>query len=92
MQQVDQLIAKSVDYAFNKYPTISDYVSYHAQEMSETVMRQHIDLYVNDFSIDMGETGKNAIETLVHIYQQMNATLPFHSIPTSVVPFLPKTA
>ena len=94
MQQVDQLIAKSVAYAFNNYPTISEYVSCHAQEMSEAVMRQHIDLYVNDFSTDMGETGKNAIETLVHIYQQMNATIsptqPSHSIPASVVPFLPK--
>jgi 1,4-dihydroxy-6-naphthoate synthase len=94
MQQVDQLIAKSVAYAFNNYPTISEYVSCHAQEMSEAVMRQHIDLYVNDFSTDMGETGKNAIETLVHIYQQMNTTIgptqPSHSTPASVVPFLPK--
>ena len=95
MQQVDQLIAKSVAYAFNNYPTISEYVSCHAQEMSEAVMRQHIDLYVNDFSTDMGETGKNAIETLVHIYQQMNATIsptqPSHSTPASAVPFLPKS-
>ena len=94
MQQVDQLIAKSVAYAFNNYPSISEYVSCHAQEMSKAVMRQHIDLYVNDFSADMGETGKNAIETLVHIYQQMNATIsptqPSHSTPASVVPFLPK--
>ena len=95
MQQVDQLIAKSVAYAFNNYPSISEYVSCHAQEMSKAVMRQHIDLYVNDFSADMGETGKNAIETLVHIYQQMNATTsptqPSHSTPASVVPFLPKS-
>jgi 1,4-dihydroxy-6-naphthoate synthase len=95
MGQVDQLIAKSVGYAFNNYPAISEYVSCHAQEMSETVMRQHIDLYVNDFSKDMGETGKNAIETLVHIYQKMNpsfsTTPPSHLMPASVVPFLPKT-
>ena len=96
MQQVDQLIAKSVAYAFDNYPAISEYVSCHAQEMSEAVMRQHIDLYVNNFSIDMGETGKNAIETLVHIYQQVNATISptqsSHSTLASVVPFLPKTA
>lgn len=95
MQQVDQLIAKSVAYAFNSYPSISEYVSCNAQEMSEAVMRQHIDLYVNDFSSDMGETGKNAIVTLVDIYQQMNATTsptqPSHSTPASVVPFLPKS-
>ena len=95
MQQVDQLIAKSVAYAFKNYPSISEYVSCNAQEMSEAVMRQHIDLYVNDFSTDMGETGKNAIVTLVDIYQQMNATTsptqPSHSTPASVVPFLPKS-
>ena len=95
MQQVDQLIAKSVEYAFNNYPAISEYVSCHAQEMSEAVMRQHIDLYVNDFSRDMGDTGKKAIETLVNIYQQINPsakiTLPSHLIEASVVPFLPKT-
>jgi 1,4-dihydroxy-6-naphthoate synthase len=95
MQQVDQLIAKSVAHAFNNYPSISEYVSCNAQEMSEAVMRQHIDLYVNDFSSDMGETGKNAIVTLVDIYQQMNATTsptqPSHSTPASVVPFLPKS-
>lgn len=95
MGQVDQLIAKSVEYAFNNYPAISEYVSCHAQEMSEAVMRQHIDLYVNDFSKDMGETGKNAIETLVNIYQQMNpsfsTTPPSHLMPAISVPFLPKT-
>ena len=91
MLQVDQLIAKSVEYAFNNYPAISEYVSCHAQEMSEAVMRQHIDLYVNDFSIDMGDTGKNAIETLVHIYQQMHATASSHLTPAISVPFLPKS-
>jgi 1,4-dihydroxy-6-naphthoate synthase len=95
MQQVDQLIAKSVEYAFNNYPTISEYVSCHAQEMSEAVMRQHIDLYVNDFSRDMGETGKSAIETLVSIYQQINPTAkitqPSHSMQANAVPFLLKT-
>ena len=95
MGQVDQLIAKSVEYAFSNYPAISEYVSCHAWEMSEDVMRQHIDLYVNDFSRDMGDTGKKAIETLVNIYQQINpsfrTTPPSHLVPASVVPFLPKT-
>ena len=91
MQQVDQLIAKSVEYAFNNYPAISEYVSSHAQEMSEAVMRQHIDLYVNNFSRDMGETGKKAIETLVNIYQKINPSPKTHLIEASVVPFLPKT-
>ena len=91
MQKVEELIAKSVEYAFTNYPIISTYVSTHAQEMSEEVMRKHIDLYVNDFSMDMGLAGKNAVETLVNIYQQLHTTQPSHSVLTSEVPFLLKT-
>jgi 1,4-dihydroxy-6-naphthoate synthase len=65
VQQVDALIRQSVEHAFAQYPTISDYVRTHAQEMSESVMRQHIDLYVNDFSIDLGEAGRAAVSRLV---------------------------
>jgi len=39
--------------------------------MSEQVMRQHIHLYVNDFSIQMGEVGKNAIAKLEQVYTQL---------------------
>ena len=39
--------------------------------MSEQVMRQHIDLYVNDYSIQMGEVGKNAIAKLEEVYNQI---------------------
>ncbi len=67
--QVDQCIKKSVEYAFAHYPQVSDYVRQHAQEMSEDVMRQHIDLYVNEFSIDLGNPGKKAVNTLMNIAQ-----------------------
>jgi len=47
---VSHLIQKSIAYSFeNNHNEISAYVKNHASEMSETVMRQHIDLYVNDF-------------------------------------------
>ena len=62
--KVDKLIRKSIEFAFINYPMITDYVKQHSQEMSEAVMRQHIDLYVNDFSINVGNDGKSAIETL----------------------------
>ena len=66
--KVDRLIRKSIEFAFSNYPMITDYVKEHSQEMSESVMRQHIDLYVNDFSIDLGNDGKKAIETLYDTY------------------------
>jgi 1,4-dihydroxy-6-naphthoate synthase len=71
-KQVDSLIRKSLEYAFDKYPVITDYVKQHSQEMSETVMRQHIDLYVNNYSLELGEDGKKAVEKLLAIYSNVN--------------------
>lgn len=71
--EVNALIRKSVEYAFARYPLITEYVQEHAREMEEAVMRQHIDLYVNDFSIDLGEAGKAAVNTLLSVYEKMNA-------------------
>jgi 1,4-dihydroxy-6-naphthoate synthase len=67
--KVNDLIRKSVEYAFAHYPEVSSYVRAHAQEMSEAVMRQHIDLYVNEFSIDLGIRGKQAVTELMKIAQ-----------------------
>lgn len=69
---MDMLIKKSVEYAFkNSYAQLPEFVLRHSQELSEQVMRQHIDLYVNDFSIRMGVTGKNAINKLEEVYNQL---------------------
>ena len=62
---IDALIKKSIEYAFSNYPLLNDYIRSHAQEMSESVMRQHIDLYVNEYSLDLGDMGKNAILKLL---------------------------
>jgi 1,4-dihydroxy-6-naphthoate synthase len=67
--QVDRLIRKSLEYAFDNYPLITDYVKQHSQSMSEEVMRQHIDLYVNNYSLDLGEDGKKAIDKLNEVYK-----------------------
>lgn len=67
IQEVDSLIKQSIEYAFAQYPTIAPYVSEHAQEMSEEVMRQHINLYVNNFSLDLGIEGQTAVEKLTQI-------------------------
>lgn len=70
--KVDKLIKKSIDYAFNHYPTISSYVQAHAQEMDAAVMKQHIDLYVNNYSLQLGEDGKTAVNQLLSIYHQLH--------------------
>ena len=71
-QQVDRLIKKSIGYAFGNYPQLNDYIRIHSQEMSEDVMRKHIDLYVNDYSIELGETGKNAVKKIISVYNETN--------------------
>ncbi len=83
--KIDGLIRKSIEYAFSNYPLITDYVKQHSQEMSEDVMRQHIELYVNNFSIDLGNDGKQAIETL---YKVAATQLPVSSIQSSSDLFL----
>lgn len=69
---VDQLIRQSLEYAFANYPAIADYVKCYAQTMSEEVMRKHIDLYVNNYSLNLGAEGKKAIITLYTTFLSMN--------------------
>lgn len=72
--QVDELIGKSIEYAYeHHYKELTDYVKKHSQEMSEAVMRKHIDLYVNDYSINLGKAGKEAIQKLLSVYQNTHA-------------------
>ena len=65
---VNKLIRESLEYAYSKYPDISDYVKSHSQTMNEDVMRKHIDLYVNNYSLDLGTEGKKAIGTLYNSF------------------------
>jgi 1,4-dihydroxy-6-naphthoate synthase len=63
-QAVDRIMRRSVEYAFAHPDASRTFVRAHAQEMSEDVMRQHIELYVNDYSIDLGVEGRRAVEAL----------------------------
>ena len=74
--QIDGLIRKSLEYAFARYPFITGYVKQHSQEMSEDVMRQHIDLYVNDYSLGLGINGKAAVSKLMEVYSRQNVHRP----------------
>lgn len=72
--KINELIRKSLDYAFAHYPFITDYVKQHSQEMSEDVMRKHIELYVNNYSLELGDDGRKAIEILYGVYKRNNGT------------------
>ncbi len=81
-QKVDRLIKKSIEFAFTNYPELNDYIRHHSQEMSEDVMRKHIDLYVNNYSINLGEHGKKAIAKILTVYQNLHPenTAPLNDI------------
>ncbi len=75
-RRIDRLIRSSITYAFANYPHITEYVKEHSQEMSESVMRQHIDLYVNDFSVELGPDGRHAVLKLLEVYRQLHPEVP----------------
>jgi 1,4-dihydroxy-6-naphthoate synthase len=63
--QVESAIRRSVEHAFANPGASADYVRAHAQEMDPEVARQHIALYVNDFSVDLGDDGQRAVDELL---------------------------
>lgn len=67
MQKVDRVIKRSIEFAFANYPELPAYVRDNAQEMDEEVMRSHINLYVNDFSLELGKKGRAAVWKLMEI-------------------------
>ena len=69
---VDALIKHSIEHAFSNYPAIPDYVQQHSQEMEVAVMKKHIDLYVNNYSLDLGYAGKAAIKKLMDVFNLIN--------------------
>jgi len=63
-KRVNRVMRRSVEYAFAHRGESLPYVRAHAQEMSEEVMYRHIDLYVNEYSVDLGDDGRRAVEVL----------------------------
>lgn len=70
--KIDRVLRRSVEYAMAHPNDSMPYTCQYAQEMSEDVMRKHIALYVNDYSVYLGEKGRAAVH---HMYE-VGATLP----------------
>ncbi len=64
-EQIASWARASVEYAWQHPQASRDYVLEHAQEMDPNVANSHIELYVNEFTRDLGEDGYNAIEALL---------------------------
>jgi len=63
-KEFDALLKKSIEYSFKHPDEAMPYIKKYAQEIDDNVINSHIQLYVNQFSIDLGEEGKKAIVDL----------------------------
>jgi 1,4-dihydroxy-6-naphthoate synthase len=65
--EVANMLKTSIEMAWQRYPSLPLFVTQHAQEMSEPIMRQHIELYVNDYTKNLGVKGMEAIALMEQI-------------------------
>jgi len=70
--KINRVLKKSVEFAFANPKSGLEFIRSHAQEMSEEVMYKHIDLYVNKYSVELGEEGRKAINLLFDTAREKN--------------------
>lgn len=77
-QKIDRVLRRSIEFAFANPESCMDYVRANAQEMEEEVMKKHIELYVNEYSVDLGEKGRYAVESLFNLAVQKEIIAEVH--------------
>lgn len=65
INQIDAALRQSIEYAYAHPQEPQNYIRQHAQELDDEVVRNHIELYVNNFSIDLGDEGVQAVNCLL---------------------------
>ena len=70
IRAVDEQIKASLKWARAHPVEVMEYIEQHAQETEEDVTRSHIDLYVNDYSYDLGDEGREAVELFLERAQR----------------------
>ena len=68
--KLNRVLRKSVEFAFANPKSGLDFIREHAQEMEEAVMYKHIELYVNQYSLDLGVEGRKAIDILFKLAEE----------------------
>lgn len=63
-EKLDAILKSSVEYALNNRDASEEFIKRYSQELDDEVIENHINLYVNKFTIDLGETGHNAVKKL----------------------------
>ncbi len=65
IRRINSVVRRSVEYAFTHRDEPTYYMKQHSQELKDEVIEQHINLYVNDYSIDIDEDGVSAVKELM---------------------------
>jgi 1,4-dihydroxy-6-naphthoate synthase len=65
--KVNRILRRSIEYAMKDSTASYEFVSGHAREMDRSVMDSHIKLYVNEFTLNLGKEGKDAVRSLFSI-------------------------
>lgn len=76
IQKVNRIIRRSVEYAWAHPDASAPFVAEHAQEMDPAVRKQHIDLYVNSYSANLGQKGRAAVNHLFRVAQEKSIIPP----------------
>lgn len=73
-KDVEGFIRQSLELSWENYPELSSFVKNNAQEMEEEVMRKHIQLYVNEYSLSLGSEGRKAVDKLFQRAKSLQLT------------------
>lgn len=77
-KKADRILRRSVEHAFLRPESGMDFIKTHAQEMDDDVIRKHIALYVNEYTRNLGEKGRKAVETLLQIARELGVIPKVH--------------
>jgi len=66
-QTINRVLKRSIEFAFERPEASMDFVRQYAREMDDDVMKKHIQLYVNEYSLNLGDKGRNAI---AHLFER----------------------
>lgn len=64
---INDLISESIKFAFANPLSSREFVKCHARELSDETINSHIDMFVNKFSLDVGEEGRESVKNLINI-------------------------
>jgi 1,4-dihydroxy-6-naphthoate synthase len=70
VKEIESDIRSSLEYAFAHKAEPKSYIKKHSQEIRDSVIEQHIGLYVNDYSLDVGVDGLRAVEELFRMSEE----------------------